>query len=79
MRELKRESSRWVKTKSPDLADFAWQNGYGAFSVSPSHVGPLRRYIAEQEAHHHTQTFQGEFRRILRKYGVTFDERYVWD
>jgi putative transposase len=46
IKELKRESSRWLKTKSPDLKDFFWQNGYGAFSVSPSHVETLREYIA---------------------------------
>src|SRR5438034_8041869 len=46
---LKRESSKWLKTKAADLADFYWQNGYGAFSISPRHVEPLRQYIAKQE------------------------------
>jgi len=77
--ELKRESSKWVKTKSDRLADFYWQNGYGAFSVSPGHVEMLRTYIANQEEHHRTETFQDEFRRLLTKYGLEWDERYVWD
>jgi REP element-mobilizing transposase RayT len=79
VRELKRESSKALKEKSPDLRAFYWQAGYGAFSVSPSHVEALKRYIANQEAHHRKESFQDEFRRVLRKYGVTFDERYVWD
>lgn len=79
IRELKRESSKWVKEQSQSLWSFAWQNGYGAFSVSPSHVDALKKYIATQEAHHRRETFQDELRRLLRKYEVEFDERYVWD
>jgi putative transposase len=77
--ELKRESSKWVKTKTPDLSDFYWQNGYGAFSLSPSHAEPLRAYISRQEEHHRATTFQEEFRHLLTKYGLEWDERYVWD
>ena len=79
MQELKRESSKWVKTKSPSLAEFHWQNGHGAFSISPGHVEPLRTYIATQEEHHRTENFQDELRRLLKKYGLECDERYVWD
>jgi REP element-mobilizing transposase RayT len=79
VRELKRDSSKWLKTKSHELADFHWQDGYGAFSISPSHVEALRRYIANQRAHHEKESFQDEFRRLLKKYGVEYDERYVWD
>jgi REP element-mobilizing transposase RayT len=79
VRELKRESSKALKGKSPVLRGFYWQAGYGAFSVSPSHVGPLKRYIASQVEHHRKETFQDEFRRLLRKYGIPYDERYVWD
>ena len=79
VKELKRESSKWLKTKSPALADFYWQSGYGAFSVSPSHVDPLRSYIEQQEQHHKRESFQDELRRLLRKYGLEWDERYVWD
>jgi putative transposase len=79
IRELKRDSSKWVKEQSGGLSDFHWQDGYGAFSVSPSHVPVLKTYIGRQEEHHRTESFQDEFRRLLRKYGVEFDERYVWD
>jgi REP element-mobilizing transposase RayT len=79
IRELKRESSKWIKSQVPSLKDFHWQSGYGAFSVSPSHVPPLEEYIAVQEEHHRQESFQDEFRRLLRKYGIEFDERYVWD
>jgi REP element-mobilizing transposase RayT len=79
VQELKRESSKWVKTRSNSLQDFHWQNGYGAFSLSPMHVEPARSYIATQEEHHKTVNFQDEFRRLLKKYGLEWDERYVWD
>ena len=78
IRELKRESSKWLKEQSPDFS-FFWQGGYGAFSISPGHVEDLKRYIANQEEHHKTETFQEEFRRLLRLYGIEFDEKYVWD
>ncbi len=77
IRELKRESSKALKEKG--AAGFYWQAGYGAFSVSPGHVAAVKAYIANQEAHHRRVTFQDEFRRLLRKYGVEYDERYVWD
>jgi REP-associated tyrosine transposase len=79
IRELKRESSKWLKTQGQHLRDFHWQNGYGAFSISPGHVPQLKRYIASQEEHHRDETFQDEFRRICAKYGVALDERYAWD
>ena len=61
------------------MQEFYWQNGYGAFSVSPSHVNGLKEYVQNQEEHHRHESFQDEFRRLLRKYGIEFDERYVWD
>ena len=79
IKELKRVSSVWVKSELPDLSGFYWQNGFGAFSVSPSHVEALQKYIVNQEQHHRRESFQDEFRRLLRKYGGEFDERYVWD
>ena len=82
LRELKRESTKWIKrtkTESLYLSKFSWQAGYGAFSISPSHVGPLKRYILNQEEHHKRENFQDELRRFLRKYGVQYDERYIWD
>jgi len=79
VKEVKRGSSLWLKSKSPELHDFAWQNGYGMFSIGFSQVDVVRRYIAGQEEHHRKVSFQDELRELLRKYEVEFDERYVWD
>ncbi|MHC4447147.1 MAG: IS200/IS605 family transposase [Planctomycetota bacterium] len=78
VRTLKRSSSKWIKTQTPQLSDFHWQEGYGAFSVSPSHVPNLKAYIANQTQHHRYESFQDEFRRLCRKYGLDLDERYAW-
>jgi REP element-mobilizing transposase RayT len=79
MRELKRDSSKWIKDHHRDVAEFHWQVGYGAFSVGRERVEIVRHYIANQEQHHKQITFQDEYRRILTEYGVEYDERYVWD
>jgi REP element-mobilizing transposase RayT len=79
VKELKRGSTVWLKTKSPALSDFAWQNGYGVFSIGQSQVEDVRAYIAGQEEHHRKISFQEEFRRLLQRYEIAFDERYVWD
>ena len=79
IKELKRESSKWVKQQHLELRGFYWQSGYGAFSVSPSHVPALIEYIHNQEEHHKQESFQDEFRRLCKKYGVEIDERYVWE
>ena len=79
IRKLKRESSKWIKALSAELKGFYWQQGYGAFSVSPSRVRLLKQYIAGQEDHHRRETFPDELRRLLAKYGVEYDERYLWD
>jgi REP element-mobilizing transposase RayT len=76
--ELKASSSKWLKTKSPVLAKFAWQRGYGAFSVGPADLKALVQYIDAQETHHRKRSFQDEFRAFLKKYGVECDERYLW-
>ena len=76
---VKTSSSKWLKTKSPFLADFHWQNGYGIFSVGRSEVDGLIHYIRHQEEHHRTATFQEEYRRFLVEHQIEFDERYVWD
>jgi REP element-mobilizing transposase RayT len=78
VKEVKRGSSLWLKTKSPDLADFAWQNGYGIFSIGFSQIDAVRDYIAGQEEHHRKVSFQDEFRQLLRRYEIELDERYVW-
>lgn len=77
--ELKTSSSKWLKTQSPALAAFAWQRGYGAFSVGPSDLNALLHYIDTQEEHHKTRSFQDEYRAFLKKYEIKYDERYVWD
>ncbi|MFA6563604.1 MAG: transposase [Verrucomicrobiia bacterium] len=77
--ELKRGSSKWLKMKGGHLADFAWQNGYGAFSVSQSSVSQVRDYILAQAEHHKQTSFQNELRAFLRRYEIEFDEQYVWD
>jgi REP element-mobilizing transposase RayT len=94
VKELKRGSSVWLKTKSPDeeeagyrggrrtgepLAEFAWQNGYGVFSIGQSQIDDVRAYIAGQVEHHRKISFQEEFRRLLQRYEIEYDERYVWD
>lgn len=79
VKETKRGSSLWLKSKDPGLHDFAWQNGYGIFSIGFSQVGPVKNYIAGQEEHHRKISFQDEFREFLQRYEVEFDERYVWD
>ncbi|HTI98592.1 MAG TPA: transposase [Dongiaceae bacterium] len=79
VKEAKRSSSLWLKTRSPDLHDFAWQNGYGMFSIGYSQAAEVRKYIAGQEEHHRQVSFQDEFRKLLQRYALEFDERYVWD
>lgn len=79
VREIKRESSKWIKEQSPRLSEFHWQAGYGAFSISPAHVKLLREYILRQDEHHRQESFQDEFRRLCAKYELEIDERYVWD
>ena len=77
--ELKTSSSKWMKTQSPRLKDFAWQRGYGVFSVAPSDLDAVTQYIDRQEEHHRKASFQEEYRAFLMKYGIASDERYMWD
>ncbi len=79
IQDIKTGSSKWLKTQAARYANFHWQSGYGIFSISPSHRPALEKYIAGQAEHHRVVTFQEEYRRLLEKYGVQFDERYVWD
>ncbi len=77
--DVKKSSSKWIKTQGAEFAGFAWQAGYGAFAVSESNVEAVRRYIAGQREHHREQLFQEEYRECLDRHGIAFDERYVWD
>jgi REP element-mobilizing transposase RayT len=76
-RVAKANSSRWVHEKWE--SDFAWQTGYGVFSVSESNVESVTKYIAEQEEHHRKHSFQEEYLAFLKKNNVAYDERYIWD
>jgi len=79
MEILKKDSSKFVKTLDPNLQKFHWQDGYGLFSISPSHFEAVRKYILNQEEHHKKETFQEEYLRILKKYRAPYDEQYLWD
>ena len=76
---IKGGSSKWVHEAFPEQRLFAWQEKYGAFTVSASRVDSVVRYIQGQEAHHRKQTFQEEFLALLKKHRVEYDERYLWD
>ncbi len=80
MRELKANSSGWMKRVFPDASDFSWQNGYGAFTVSASQIKAVQNYIANQEEHHkkYNYGFRGEFIKILRANDVEFEEKYLF-
>lgn len=77
--QVKKASSKWIKQLDPKYRGFYWQRGYAAFSVSPSQLNGVLEYVRNQEDHHRTRSFQEEYRGFLHKYGVEFDERYVWD
>lgn len=78
LRDLKANSSRWIHETWAERGDFAWQIGYGAFSVSESAREAVTRYIQQQESHHRRMTFQEEFIALLKKHGIDYDERYIW-
>ncbi len=77
--EIKKASSKWVKALDARYRGFFWQRGYAAFSVSPSQLDSVLEYVNKQQEHHRTRTFQEEYRELLRKHGVNFDERFVRD
>lgn len=76
---VKSNSSGWIKTIDPCMKNFFWQNGYGAFSVSPSQVDNVKAYIENQHAHHRKKTYKTEYKGILQDHGMLYDERYLWD
>jgi putative transposase len=77
LRDIKASSSEWIH-QDIRLKSFAWQEGYGAFTVSASQVAVVKSYIARQEEHHRRRTFQDEYLEFLRQSGVEFDKRYLW-
>lgn len=75
---LKGDSSKWIHGEFPTLQEFAWQEGYGAFTVSKSNLESVAAYIQKQRTHHQHRSFQEEYLELLKKHGVEYDERYVW-
>ena len=79
LEEIKKRSSKWIKTKGTGYRLFSWQRGYGAFSIAQSQLAAARRYAAGQKEHHKKRSFKEEFVALLTRYRVAYDERYVWD
>ncbi len=79
MQRLKNSSSKWIKDEGEVYKNFYWQDGYGAFSVSPKDKEKVISYIANQHEHHKKLSFQEEYRKFLKSYKVDFDERFLWD
>ena len=77
LEELKKQSSKWIKTKGKQYSRFYWQDGYGIFSVNPAQTVVVKRYIENQEEHHKKTTFEDELRAFLKKYNLDYDERYL--
>jgi putative transposase len=77
--QTKRESSKFIKTLGEKYSGFYWQRGYGMFSVGPAHRDEAEEYVCNQEEHHRVKTFREEFRAFLNRYGVEYDEQYVWE
>ena len=78
LRDLKANSSGWMHDVFPDAAEFSWQNGYGAFTVSESQIESVTKYIAGQKIHHQKGSFEDEFKGLLTKNGIEFDPRFLW-
>jgi putative transposase len=79
VKRIKGGSSKWIKENFPQIQTFAWQDGYGAFTVSRSQIGEVENYIRGQREHHRLKTFQEEYRSFLDKHEVEYDEKYLWD
>ncbi|OQX72320.1 MAG: transposase [Bacteroidetes bacterium 4484_249] len=79
LENVKKSSSKWIKTKGEKYSNFYWQDGYGIFSVNPAEIDVVIKYIENQKEHHKKRNFKDEYRAFLKKYNVEYDERYVWD
>lgn len=77
LRDLKANATGWMHDIFPSLKSFSWQRGYGAFTVSQSHVKTVRQYIARQKEHHRKVSFRDEFIQFLRENGIEYDERFI--
>ncbi len=78
LKDVKKDSSSWIKTQGREYRDFHWQDGYGAFSFGNRDLPALKRYVATQKEHHQKQTFQEELIQFLEESGIEYDERYLW-
>lgn len=78
MKDVKADSSKWINERGFVRGKFSWQEGYGAFSYSKSHVNKVIDYIRNQEEHHHKKTFIEEYTELLKKFEVDYDEQYVF-
>jgi len=78
MEDIKRHSSRWIKTKDIHYQNFAWQGGYAGFSVSPSKVEAVKKYIVNQKNHHRQQSFHDEYIQFLKEHGVDYNDEFLW-
>jgi hypothetical protein len=79
LEEIKKQSSKWIKTKDPSYSNFYWQDGYGIFSINPTETDKVIHYIQLQQEHHKHKSFRDEFIAFLKKYKVEYDEHYIWD
>jgi REP element-mobilizing transposase RayT len=77
--KIKRDSSKWIKTKSPKYSKFGWQDGYAAFSVGHTQIETVKKYIGNQKDHHKQSLFEDEMRTFFHKYEIDYDEKYIWD
>jgi REP-associated tyrosine transposase len=79
IQELKKSTSKWIKTRVTGLNEFHWQDGYAAFSIGESNVVALKQYIARQKEKHQKKSFESEVIEFLKKYGIEYDETFLWD
>ena len=79
MKDVKKDSPLWIKTKGSKYRNFLWQDGYGAFSIGKSDISELKKYIAGQKEHHRKRTFKEESIEFLEEYDIAYDERYLWN
>ena len=79
MEEIKKSSSKWIKTKGTKYSDFYWQDGYAIFSVNPTQLNLVSAYIKTQKVHHSKRSFKDELLSFLKKYDIEFDKRFIWE
>lgn len=79
VQNVKAESTKWIKENKLCKPTFAWQEGFGAFSYSKTHVDRVIRYIQNQEAHHKKETFLDEYRKMLKAFEIEYDEQYIFN